>query len=494
MAQPMTELPRASRRSVPRAVFSFPVMLASLLVLLMVLTVRERFNDPDMWWHLKTGELIWNTHCIPRFDPFSFTAFGKPWIAQEWLSEFTIYGAYHFDGYTGLMLWLCMFSGLFVVAAYVLCSLYAGNSKVGMLGAMVAWLFSTIGLAIRPHMFGYTLLVCELILLHLGCCRNPRWLLALPPLFALWINVHSSFCFGLVILFIVILCSWVEFDWGLLAARQWGLGGRRMLLMASGLSLGAVFSNPIGPKLVWYPLDVMLNQPINLQSVAEWQPTRLESPRGLGLLVVAGLILLVPLLRRKSLALQELIFVAVGLLFAARHERMLFTFGILAAPILCRLLSDAWDQYEPDRDMPVPNAVIIGVASAAVFFAFPGFADLKKQVQDANPVKALAFIRQTRLSGPMLNAYIYGGYLIWAAPEKKVFVDGRADLYESAGVLEEYGRWATLQADPKAVLDKYRINFCLLPSGFPIVRVLTLLPGWRSVYSDKMSSVFAREQ
>jgi len=37
-----------ARRSVLRVVFSFPVMLASLLVLLMVLTVRERFNDPDV--------------------------------------------------------------------------------------------------------------------------------------------------------------------------------------------------------------------------------------------------------------------------------------------------------------------------------------------------------------------------------------------------------------------------------------------------------------
>ena len=28
--------------------------------------------DPDMWWHLRTGEAIWNDG-IPRHDIFSFT-------------------------------------------------------------------------------------------------------------------------------------------------------------------------------------------------------------------------------------------------------------------------------------------------------------------------------------------------------------------------------------------------------------------------------------
>ena len=40
-------------------------MLACLLIALAVLTVRARFNDSDMWWHLKTGEIIATTHTIP---------------------------------------------------------------------------------------------------------------------------------------------------------------------------------------------------------------------------------------------------------------------------------------------------------------------------------------------------------------------------------------------------------------------------------------------
>ena len=73
-------------RSFWQVVFSFPAVLAALLVVLTVLTVRSRFSDPDLWYHLKIGEIIWNTHSIPRVDLFSFTAYGHPWMAQEWLS------------------------------------------------------------------------------------------------------------------------------------------------------------------------------------------------------------------------------------------------------------------------------------------------------------------------------------------------------------------------------------------------------------------------
>jgi len=48
------------------------VMLSVALAVLTVLTVRNRFDDPDLWWHLKIGQIIWNAHSIPNADAFSF--------------------------------------------------------------------------------------------------------------------------------------------------------------------------------------------------------------------------------------------------------------------------------------------------------------------------------------------------------------------------------------------------------------------------------------
>jgi hypothetical protein len=107
-------------------------------------------------------------------------------------------------------------------------------------------------------------------------------------------------------------------------------------------------------------------------------------------------------------------------------------------------------------------------------------------------VKALNFVRRSGLSGRMLNDYNYGGYLIWAAPERKVFADGRGDVYDWTGVLKDYTKFANLLEDPRFLLDKYRIDYCLLDRNLPISRVMQLLPDWKSVYSDDMSIVFVR--
>src|ERR1700722_6384257 len=99
-----------------RRVFSFPVALASLLAALAVLTVQSRFDDPDLWWHLKTGQIIWTTRHIPVTDLFSYTTNHHAWVPQEWLSQTVIYGVYHLGGLSGLMLWLCFITAAVLIA------------------------------------------------------------------------------------------------------------------------------------------------------------------------------------------------------------------------------------------------------------------------------------------------------------------------------------------------------------------------------------------
>jgi hypothetical protein len=125
-------------------------------------------------------------------------------------------------------------------------------------------------------------------------------------------------------------------------------------------------------------------------------------------------------------------------------------------------------------------------------WAFPNQRSLARQVEIQSPVNAVAFINEHRLSGRMLNEYVYGGYLIWAAPEHPVFVDGRADVFEWTGVFDDYGKWIMLQSDPNALLDKYKVDFCLLAQQSPMVRVLPLLRKWKVIYSDDRSVIFMR--
>jgi hypothetical protein len=113
-------------------------------------------------------------------------------------------------------------------------------------------------------------------------------------------------------------------------------------------------------------------------------------------------------------------------------------------------------------------------------------------VNDGSPVQAVKYIKSHQLTGNMLNEYGYGGYLIWALPEHPVFIDGRADLYEWAGVLKQYQQWSLLQTDPNQLLDKYHISFCLLEKDSPMSYVFPLMPNWKKVYSDQQSVIFVR--
>ena len=70
-----------------------PVALLAIALggVMFAITVLKGVRDPDLFWHLTTGQLIATTGQVPSTDPFSFTWFGKPWTPHEWLSELLIY-------------------------------------------------------------------------------------------------------------------------------------------------------------------------------------------------------------------------------------------------------------------------------------------------------------------------------------------------------------------------------------------------------------------
>jgi hypothetical protein len=467
-------------------------MLASLLAMLAVLTIRSRFNDPDMWWHLKIGEVIWTTHTIPTADLFSYTTNYHAWIPHEWLSQVLIYGAYRLGGYSGLMLWLCFFTTALLIAGYSLCSFYSGNSKTALLGALTIWLFGTIGFAVRPQMIGYLLLVVELLLLHLGQTHNRRWFFGLPPLFAIWINCHGSFLFGLALAGVFLFSSYFHFESGSLVATSWDRRSRQTMILALILSVAALFINPVGVKMILYPLNTMLDPAMRFSPVREWQPLQFSNGRSFAFLGILGSIFFLVIVRRTELRWSEFLVLVVGAWLAASHVRLLFVFGILVAPILSRLISTSWRGYDAQRDHPLANAVLIASSLLIVFLAIPNRKNLETQVEEHSPVRAVEFIKAQHLRGPMLNEWVFGGYLIWAAPEHPVFIDGRGDVFEWARVVDEFGKWAQVQTDPNVLLDKYHISFCVLSRESPMIVVLRLSPGWKEVYSDNVSTIFIR--
>jgi len=294
-----------------------------------------------------------------------------------------------------------------------------------------------------------------------------------------------------VIAAITYVLSFIGFRAGSLISVKWEPARRRYLAWSLALSVAALFMNPVGRSQVFYPIDTILHQSIGLSQVQEWQPLQITDPRAVPLLLLLLCVFLLVLVRRSELQLQDLVFLALGTWMAVSHQRMLIVFGILMAPVLSRMLSDLWENYDAERDRPLLNAAFIVVSLLAALLAFPNNRVLARQVEEASPVKAVNFLREHHVAGHMLNEYVYGGYLIWAAPEYPVFVDGRADVFEWTGVLGDFGKWATLESDPRELLEKYGIDFCLISRDSPMARVLPLI-GWEPIYSDKLSVIFTR--
>lgn len=478
--------------SLRRKLFSFPVALCSMLVLLAFLSVLNRFNDTDTWWHLKMGQVMWTTHVIPTTDIFSYTTNHHAWVPHEWLAQLSMYAFYVAGGYRGIMLWLFLSAAAIFVLGYLLCAIYSGNLKTAFVGALTVWIFSTVGLSPRPQLLGYLLMLVELIFIELARTRSARWLYGLPPLFAIWVNVHGSFSFGMIILAVTVACSYVSGQWGLIVSRPWNKDARNWLTFCAVLSVLALAINPDGPRQILYPIDLLINQPVSLKFVQEWLPLTIASGRGLAFFATLAFIGVVVAVKQSAIRLEEAVLLCGAGVSALQHSRLVIVFGLIAAPIVARFIAPLWDQYDAHSDRPWLNAIMMAGVVAVVWVAFPSQSKLDKIVREKNPTEAVRYIRENHLTGPMLNAYDFGGYLIWALPEQPVFIDGRADVYEWTGIMDEMARWVMSDDDPNLLLNRHHIHFCVFEKGSPAARIMSGLANWKQVYSDRLSVIFVR--
>src|SRR6202041_830698 len=101
---------------------------------------------------------------------------------------------------------------------------------------------------------------------------------------------------------------------------------------------------------------------------------------GIALMAVLLVIVLLVMAGRSKIYSDEVVLLAIGTWLAVSHTRMLFVFGILAAPILSRELSASWDEYDAEKDRWPLNAGFIALALVVAFLAFPDQQSLQEQI------------------------------------------------------------------------------------------------------------------
>jgi hypothetical protein len=102
------------------------------------------------------------------------------------------------------------------------------------------------------------------------------------------------------------------------------------------------------------------------------------------------------------------------------------------------------------------------------------------------------FIKQQDLQGRMMNEYGLGGHLIRDLyPERKVFIDGRADLYGDSFVLANHR--ATKQGENwRRHLDDWQIDYAVVQKQDAIAKLLYEAGDFALVFDGKIYEIYVR--
>lgn len=479
--------------------------------------------DNDVFWHLATGRYMWTTGRIPHNDPFSWTAPGKAWIAHEWLTELWLYPLYLHGGFGALML---VFAAV-IVAAFV--AVYGTARQLGAtraIGASITLLaavacYHTWG--VRPQMLSMALMALTLWLLvretagtpfirRAGLTLRGAWLL--PPLMAVWANLHGGFIFGLALVGAFAIGQSCAELWERLAgnpAAQPAQSARLWKVLA--LCVAACLLNPNGVQGLIYPFSY-LGDNASTRYIAEWVSPDFHKFQyhffeALLLLLIVGATL-TPRGARRGIrvpAATQLLLLLAFTHLALDSVRNINLFSAIVAPFIAAYLSLAWRE-RGGRDAhalrPGP-AVTRGKAlmnlGLAAFIALAVLAVRAPDLSAARnasaqarlfPAGAVAYMTRHHLSGRLLNSYDWGGYLIWSMyPRQRVYVDGRPDMYGDRFVDDFIHTW---QAQPgwQATLQRRGVRLVLVEPTSGLGHALSTAHGWRLAYHDSVSVLYER--
>jgi hypothetical protein len=492
-----------SRPTIPPLVILLRQSLQSRSVFMIILAVglftmaARNAADPDLWWHLRTGQLIAQNHRIFHADPYSFTKLGQPWINHEWLSDVLMFACYWIAGWGGLIVTF----GIIIAAAYLL-MFWRCPGRPYIAGIMSLWgaFASSQSWGVRPQMFSFLLASIFLLILERSY-QHPKLLWWIPPLTWVWVNLHAGYALGITLL----ILFWVGdlLDSSLRLADQPEPAKRsRLLLAVSALSVVVVPLNPYGFRMYAYPLETLRSSAMQ-SYISEWASPNFHAHKYLPMLAMLLASILLPVLSRQRLRPRELLMLLAMTFAALLSVRHIPIYVLVAVPILSKLAyaysqGRGWTE-RLERTSPVSSTratvhvmLLCGLLICSVARVHFVIGNQSKVEARMFPESAVSFISAHHLPGQLLNHYNWGGYLIWKLyPEHQVYIDGRADLYGDT-FMDEFASTYYLHRSWDDPIKKWGINTVVLPPDAPMISALRTLPGWKQVYGDAQAVILTR--
>jgi hypothetical protein len=489
--------PAAGGRRGPLA--ALPRLLADPRRVLLVTAALVAFaacvdvlHDPDLWWHLRLGQWILDTHSVPHTEMFSFSAAGNAMTAHEWGSEVLFALMARLGGLlmVSLVMAAVAWSGLLALG------LRARSRGAGVVAVAVALLLGARAaepvLGTRPQVITVALVCWTLLISERYLARGGRLVWLLPPVVLVWANLHGGVVLGVGALALLLALSTLS----LLLRRPDAPSAARVRTLGLAVALAAVAGclNPNGPGLYRYALATSASE--RLKPITEWHSPDFTDPSNLGLLLLlvsfAALLALGGRLSLRDLGMSAAGFAAA--LVAVRNTSLAVA---LALPAWTSLLHQALTRYQlwrggrrkPSRTDESRRIgaqhLVAGAAIIALGATVSGIA-IARAAKDASPAgvastypacaaEALRNVDGTHVVAP----YYDSGYLIdqlW--PQSHVFLYG-----ESASLgTQPFADYQRIYAGDTDALP-HNANAVLTPPG-ALHDHLAASSAWHQILTD----------
>ena len=445
--------------------------------------------ESDTFWEIRTGQVILATGRIPRTDPFSWTAYGRPWRPNSWGFDVLLAPAYRYGGLTAVALLGAVLVLLVVAAMLVLARRLGagpGATAVVLLLAMpllVAWF------AVRPQLADYAAVAVLLMLVErLAAGRRPvLTIIAMGVLHAVWVNLHAAATLGVALAAAAGAASvatgaapsaagaGTEPSAAGRAGRRWVVAGWFGAAVAAAAA--GTLTSPAGTAILTQGLHV---HDASTGLIVEWQRLDVTDPTQ-AITVLAGLSALgAALYRRWWRPVAVLGVLAAGSVAAVRFQPIL---AVCAVPVLAAAVdTPALRRWATRRRVLLRIAVGTLVVAYGVLAA-QAVPHLGRPAYPVRPTAALP-------SGcRLVNSNDLGGLVILLRPDVPVSVDSRNDLY---GRTEALRFKHLVDRGTPAELDPMGVDCALVPARSGLGQRLAADPGWLRLADDRGGSVFVR--
>jgi hypothetical protein len=412
---------------------------------------------------------MWLTRSVLLQDVYSHTAYGAFWPNHEWLAEVIFYGLYSRGG----LAMVTLFCAALISAGWMFTwSLTRGSSRAAFVLIVLALASSAGWWEPRPHAFSLLFIPVTVFLVYR---EKAAWL---PAVFLVWGNCHGGVLLGLVLLAATLAVR--------LAIRpsEW----RKSLIIL--LSCAAAMTvTPLGLQF-WTEIPKSLSR-ISQYTLDEWSPPQFSEAALLPFWGIAG-VYVFALFRRvrqfRDVTPSEATLHAGALVLLATAlsaVRSVGPFLMIAVPALTHAWSPGQHRTarlpaDVNKERVGFNTVVVVAAALAVSVTLTSaYRDNWPRLK-WTPVSDAAVNALQQCPGNLYNRYDEGGMLLWFAPGRRVFLDGRQDPFSPELVLEHI-EMETGKRDYRPTFARYRIDCAFLPPISPVASRL-LTDGWSALF------------